>query len=455
MIMQRIRKGRRYLSRDGLGPYLVRALAGSAAVRIGAAVASFAVGVQLARMLGVEGYGYYGLALAIITIAGIPGELGVSRVVMREAAIATASDDRPRLFGVLRWGQRMVLGLSAIAALLAVAAAFVVEGSRFSVLAVAILCGAPAIPFLAMTRVRTGALQGMQYVVRGLVPSEVLRPVLISVALLAVYAAGTAITVAGVMALYSLTAAAVFVVAYAWLRRRLPDRTGVQPAQHSRRWLASSIPMALTDGMRILQSELAILAIGIIAAPASAGLFRIAASTASIAVVGMLVAGQVAFPVLAKLHADNDRARLQKAVTGFACVQLAAVTILAMPLIIAPELLIRLVFGDSFVPAATALRILAAGHIVNAAFGPNAILLNMTHHERRATRAMAIALVLNLILVPLFVILWGIIGAACALLVCLSSWNVILWLDAKRLLSIETSAIGAGVNLRARRANAP
>ena len=66
-------------------------------------VASFAVGVQLARLLGVEGYGYYGIALSVVTIAGIPGEMGLSRLVTREVASASAKGDLPHLFGAVRW----------------------------------------------------------------------------------------------------------------------------------------------------------------------------------------------------------------------------------------------------------------------------------------------------------------------------------------------------------------
>src|SRR5690242_2452174 len=71
VIAERIRQTRSFLAGEGLGPFLVRALAGSGAVRLAAMAGSFAVGVQLARMLGVDGYGSYGLALSILTIVGI------------------------------------------------------------------------------------------------------------------------------------------------------------------------------------------------------------------------------------------------------------------------------------------------------------------------------------------------------------------------------------------------
>ena len=82
------------------------------------------------------------------------------------------------------------------------------------------------------------------------------------------------------------------------------------------------------------------------------------------------------------------------------------------------------------------------GQIANAIFGPNAPLLNMTHHERRVTRAMAIALVVNIVGVVVLANVWGMLGAAVAFVLALICWNVVAWIDAKRLLGIETSILG-------------
>lgn len=57
---------RRYLAQDGLGPLLVKAFLGSAGLRIAGMGFGFLVGVQLARGLGADGYGVYGLAMSIV-----------------------------------------------------------------------------------------------------------------------------------------------------------------------------------------------------------------------------------------------------------------------------------------------------------------------------------------------------------------------------------------------------
>jgi O-antigen/teichoic acid export membrane protein len=104
--------------------------------------------------------------------------------------------------------------------------------------------------------------------------------------------------------------------------------------------------------------------------------------------------------------------------------------------------LLGLVFGNGFVPAAQTLKVLAAGAIIGSAFGPNAALLNMTGHERRVTRAVSMSLVINLVVMMALAPKWGSTGAALGVLAGQIWWNLLLWVDAKQRLSIDTSIVG-------------
>lgn len=400
--------------------------------------ASFLVGVQLAHMLGVSGYGYYGLALSIVTIASIPGELGISRLVTREVAASTASGDSAELLSVLRWGTRLATKLS-LAVMLCVGAAGLLLLRTRPILGACLVAGAPTIPFMTLARIDGGALQGLQHIVRGQIPANLIRPLLLSTVLLVAHFLHLHLGPVVATALSSLSAAAVFICALVWLRQHLP-RSAPARAAGGRKWITASVAMALNQGLLTLQSELSILLIGFMATPAAVGRFRIALASANIAAAALLLVLHVGSPVIARLYAEGDLKRLQKTVTAFAGLQLAGVALLCLPLIIAPELLIRIVFGQGFVPAAQALRILAAGQVLNAFFGLNGTVLTMTGRERRVTRAMAVALAANVVLVPIFTLAWGIAGAAAAMFLSTLTWNIIAWRDSKRLLGIETAA---------------
>ncbi len=404
-------------------------------------VASFLVGVLLARGLGVEGYGYYSLALAVITIAALPAEMGLPFLVTREVAGAAARNDLPRLFGVLRWADKASLWISGTVAAAILAGAVILYYAGSAVVAAALVLGAPVVPLVALAKVRGGALQGLDHVVRGQIPWVLLRPLVLGLLLLGILAAGVRFSAPVAMALTSVSAAVVFAVAWAWLKQRLPGEVPAEVVHSGRRWLASTIPMGLMEGMRILQPEAAVLIVGLLAAPEAVGLFRIAVVTAAIAAAPIAMIVHAALPVMARLHQEQRKDQLQKAVTGVAHAQFAGVLLLSLPLLLVPGPLVSLAFGESFVPASDALRMLAVAQIVNAAFGPNIWLLNMSHHEGRVAKAMGIALAATLVTVPLFALAWGIVGAAAALLVSMLCWNVIAWFDARRLLGIETSIV--------------
>jgi O-antigen/teichoic acid export membrane protein len=147
-------------------------------------------------------------------------------------------------------------------------------------------------------------------------------------------------------------------------------------------------------------------------------------------------------PTIARLYAERDRERLQRLITYSARLQLAGVCTLSLPLLVAPGFLLSLAFGSEFADAAAALRIIAVAQIINAAFGPNVVLLNMTHNERRVTRAMAVGLVLNIATVLLLGTIWRARGAAVGMLFAMVCWNLLTWSDAQRILGLDTSVIG-------------
>jgi O-antigen/teichoic acid export membrane protein len=404
--------------------------------------ASFASGVLLARMLGVEGYGYYGFAFSIITIGGIPGELGLPTLVLREIAAHDADGDPRHAERTLRWATRTALRLSGVIVLLLVAAAAAAFAADRRLLATAILFGAPAIPLMAIAKIDGGALQGLHHVVRGQVPPILFRPLLLTLLLLAAFLFNTGIGGApGAMALYSLTSCFTLAAAHFWLRQRLPRTLSNEPVHGEKRWLATSIPFALVEGMRVLQGELSIVLLGLLASAAEVGIFRIATVTATMAAIGTIIVTYVTMPTIARLYSEREMPRLQKVVTAGAWIQFACVVVASIPLLVAAGPLLTLVFGSSYAVAAVALKIIAVGQIANAAFGPNVTLLNMTGHERRVTRAMAISLAVNLVGVAAVAGRWGATGAAAAYVAALLCWNVLTWLDARRLVGVETSIL--------------
>ena len=199
--------------------------------------------------------------------------------------------------------------------------------------------------------------------------------------------------------------------------------------------------MALGEGVLVINAQLGILLLGILAGATDVGLFRIAVSILTVVGLPLLLVNAVVSPVMARLFAEDDRRRLQHLCSSSAQTMAAAVLGMSLLLALWGDDLLSWLFGEEFAPALPALLLLCGGVFVSAAFGPNATLLNMTGHERRVTRAMAIGLVVNLALVLALVPLWGTLGAAMGMVGSLFVWNLLTWNDARRLLGIDTSLL--------------
>jgi O-antigen/teichoic acid export membrane protein len=417
-------------------------MAGSGAVQIAAMGFTFLVGIQLARALGVSGYGYYGIAMAIITIATIPSALGMPKLVTREVAAADARGDLDGMVGVLRWADRMSWRISAFVGGGVAVAGLAALIFRSSGLGAALLLGAPMIALLPLANIRAGALRGLHQVVRSQGSTVLFRPMFLSILLFGAALLGWPLNAPIAVALNSVTAAGALMLTSFWLAGLLPKNIERQRSQ-GRTWLASSIPMALSDAAQTLQLQTAILLMGLLSSTAEVGLLRVAMSTAVISAIPVTVVNAVVLPSFSKLHASGNNKQLQQLVTHSARLQFSGVFLLTLPLLLAAGPLLSIVFGSAFAPAATTLQILAAGQLISAGFGPNAALLNMTGHERRVTRAVLSALLVNVMLLVVLGRSFGGVGAAIAIVAGQTCWNLFLWLDARRLLSVETSLMGA------------
>jgi O-antigen/teichoic acid export membrane protein len=158
-------------------------------------------------------------------------------------------------------------------------------------------------------------------------------------------------------------------------------------------------------------------------------------------VFGLGIVNFLILPNIAGMHARGDRIGLQHLVTKAArIVSLMAAAGLAI-LLFAGHPLLSLMFGAEFTEAYMALIILAFGQLVNALFGPVALVLNMTGHERLTLIGVLVAVgvnvLLNLLLIPRF----GMEGAACASAAALITWNVVLAIILRRRVGYCSSVV--------------
>ena len=429
---------RNYLNRDGLGPTLVRAVTGSAGLRLTGMAFGFLVGVQLARGLGAEGYGIYGLAMSTIALLTVPTEFGLPQLVTREVATAHAQGAWGTMRGVLRWSMRSSMMIAAFVALLLLA---VLTGndSFGTPLAGTLLAGLVLVPLVALLSLHSAALRGMQQIVRGQLPEVALRPAFHSVLLLTASVILVPITPPIAMWLGVLATAISLVYAHHLLKRAMVPQVYIaQPITTPGSWWSSAIPMAMTEGMRLLQAHSLIFILGAMATLSDVGVFRMAASTAALVAMPLSLFNIVSMPVVAKLHATGQQAQLSRMLSLVSAGMLAGVLALSLPFFVAGEWLLGRVFGQEFSEGSSPLMVLCLAALVNALFGINAAVLNMTGNPRRVTRASALALCTLAATSPVMISNYGVMGAAYSNLMSVTVWNALMWRDCKRILALDT-----------------
>ena len=438
------RRARDLYANPGRSGALVRAVVRSAWLRFVGMGLGFLVGMQLARALGPAGYGIYGIAMSVISIAMIPTEFGLSQLVTREAAIAEAAGDRSKIRSLLAWTFRFVLGNTIAIVAVGVVVLLLFGATIYPGLRTALIWGVPLLPLVAISGVCNSALRGMHQVVKGQVVELLLRPGLLSIALLGFWISGHAhsLTPAIAMALNVLTACIGAGSVVVWLAPFLRGtKTLPQPVAERRRWLHSTIPLALGEGMRVVSGNLAMLTLGILAAPAEAGLYRVAAGVYIAATLPSALLNVACSPMLASLNAEGKTIAIQRVNAWMALLLVLAATFCLIPFLLAGGPILSLAFGSSYATSNTILVILLAGELASAFLGHPTIVLNMLHHEKAVTRFSLVALAINLVSCICLIPTYGATGAALGVVLSQFVWRLLCRTYAKRNLGLESSLL--------------
>lgn len=423
---------------------LVRGASATMLVQVASMGLSWASAAVLARLLGVEGYGTYALLISIITVLRLPASFGASSLLLREVSASHANGNWARMRGASEWTLRFALVTSvpvigAIIVALWLFPQFVPDSLEPSLIWAAVL-----VLLLPLTALRGGVLRGLGRVVWSYLPEQIARPFLILLFALAPFLWGGAINrPEEALGINALATGIAWLAGSAMLMIAWPKQArGVKPEFDSERWRKSLLTLGLGTAMYMLDGEVAVLALGLIASQADIGVFKAASQFAILAGVGYAVVTANVSPRLAAQWATQNLAGLQKTVTDGSRLSMLFCAPIALGLAVLGGWGVPFVMGPGFEDAWAPLAILAAGHLINAAFGSTTAVLIMTHHERANAIAFAIGLAVNIGLTLLLTLKLGAVGAAIAVTTSIALRNLILWIYVRRLLGIETGFWG-------------
>jgi len=414
------------------GSELLGATALALLVKVGVAVVVLGFNLLIARLLGANDAGLFFLALSILTIAVVIGRGGFDNPLIRFTAADASRGQFATVSASARFAVVASAGLSlGVTVVLWVSAPGMANGlfDKPELVEPLRYLSASVLP-MSLMLLFSQLLKGLSRIVEHLVIFSGLLP---GIAGVMAYVFAPSHGLAGVCISWSAAAfLSCFIAAVLWFRQTR-GWTGVPQSGAFQRLLASARPEFWTSLAIVLIQWSSPLMLGVWGTNAEVAMLTLASRVAVVTNLVLVAVSSVVTPRFARLHIEGDIGALQSTARNSAMLTAIVAFPIAGILIVAPGWVMS-IFGTEFRDGSTALAMIAIGQFINVATGSVGALLVMTGHEtivRNLTLfSAALVLFLNTLMIPIF----GINGAAAAMMIVLAGQNLAAtWIVRKRL----------------------
>lgn len=392
----------------------------------------------LARVLTVEEYGVYVYALSWATVLAMVARVGLTPTLVRYTARYRIEGSWIRLNSLIYVACIIVTIVSLSVVLLAGVAVWLMSGymgASRNVFWAAMIVIVP----LALMGIPMGVLRGLREIVRTQLQSEVLQSLFLAALLGALLIVGLHLTAFRAMILTAIAVILALLVGMIWVSRRLPAVNHLDLSKKQTfEWIKVSSVLLVVGILHIVLHRTDILMLGALIGADRTGPYQAATILSEIVLVGVTALNMIVGPAISELHATKRWQTMRGMATSQVRVVSSLAMITSLALIVAGEELLGL-FGPDFGVAYNALVVLVVGHTLNALMGSVGLLLAMTGYETRVVAVMGIAALLNVLLNAALIPRFGMLGGAAATAITAAVWNVLLAMEVKRRLGINST----------------
>lgn len=402
------------------------------------AAAMFAAQVLLARTTSAETVALFFLATSLTTVAGTVAALGYPYIM---AAILGRYHDprdaeRAHAFISVSRTEALLTGtfLGLVLAVGIVAYPYASWTER-----ICFLVALPGVPAIALLRTNGALALARSRVMTAYLPVILWRPLFfLSLSLFAVLVLH--LTDAAVFAALFSAIAIVWTLVQAHKLRDVAKTPAIKTDRRlSRLWRRAATPFIGVSIADLLFIDMDLLFAGTLLARHELAVFAVCLKLAFFAGFIVDVLRDLVAPELARCYARHDTAAMQRNIALAVIAAVGGTVAMVFGALLFGRLALG-IFGPDYVSGLPALITLVAVQVVNALGGPHVALLTLKGAQRRINFAYAAAgivlLVLNILLAPLY----GILGAALAVLAAYITLNVILATNVWLLLGIRSDA---------------
>lgn len=406
-------------------------------------LSTFFISLLLARILGAEGYGVLSYAFSWVTLLGVFANLGLGVLIVREVAKYNTQQNWSYLKGLLIWSKYVVVGISIVLLLLAEGIIFFIEIPGDVQMRYGLMLAIPALPFLALTSLNKGTLQGLQQMIAGQLPDKTFRPLLFLFLVVCCY-----ILIQDQFNVYwavglNVIAFAVMFLGSTWLlQRHSPVREmKVESKFQTTIWLKSGLAFLLIHSMFEIETQTDIIMLGSLADSQQVGIYNIAKRLSKFVTIFHFILGIALAPVISRYYVKQTLDQLQQLITK-SIRWVFILSFIPFLIFIIGGFWVLSIFGNQFITGHTSLLILSATQMVIVISGSVSYLLYMTGHEREAAKSVGVGVVVNIVLNALLIPQLGMTGAAIATFVSVICWNAMMVVVVAKKTGIHSTIFG-------------
>lgn len=386
----------------------------------------FALNLLLTRALGASVYGVYAYGTMVIssvlTFSNFGADVSVTKY------LSANHDDRSYQNGVLglSYATTLVISVATAAGIYLAAPTINAHTLAESEFTMALRIFAVALPFQAITRIAANTFRGLEMPV-GKTVILLSGPSTRLVAVAGAVAVGYSLL--GVAAAYAVACVMVclFAVSYSLSRTDLTPSWGLGRGD-VREFYNYSAPLTFSKASSFLFKRVDLFMVGFLLTSTHVGVYNVAVLLAT--VISMPLAGLNQFfpPVASRLHSNGDYEALESVYATVTRWSITASVMIALPLFVYRAEVLAL-FGTEFVAGTAVVALFVVGQLFNAAAGPSNDLLTMTDHQYLVMVNHATFGFANVALNYVFILEFGLVGAAMATAGVLALLNVVRALE--------------------------
>ena len=420
-----------------LGKLLKRTF-GAGSLKISQSVWGILISILLTRLLGVAGFGVYSFGISVATILAIPTSKGISELVVREVARAKQTENWSFMKAILLWSTGFVFIYSAVVGTIIAIIAPSIDSENL--LGRAALYSIIIVPLISLTGIWAGGLRGLKYPGLSLLPEGFLRPVfLLSFLLITGWLSSLIFTAYNALMLFVIAAAIVVLCSAAMLIKVLPREVWSRPVSkgHHKKWLKLALPFAAIGGLMVVNRQVDLILLGVFMSETEVGLYRIAILGGMLILFGSQAINIVLSPYFAEHNKSQDRENIVELMRMSIFFSFSIALFATVFLIIFGKWILAWVYSPAFLESYKPLIILSFANTVVALNGAIIALLNMTGNQNQTLRAFSFSVGINVILNTIFIIYFGILGAAIATMISLIIWSYLLRKAAIKSLNLD------------------